>query len=279
MRFYLCFTLFLLSAAPVAISAPSRIVSVGGANTELVCALGACDKLVAVDTSSVYPETLKPLQTIRYSRSLSTEAILAQKPDMIIVDEDAGPPHVIEKLESMKIPMLKVTGGTTVDDAKKRMKDIAAALGEAKKGEKLLADFDASLERLTKFQKDANKKRVMFIYARGGKHLMVVGGNTATATLIKLMGGTNAIQGLEGFKPLTAEAVAAARPDIILMTKSGAESLGGTDAIFNLPGMKITPAAAKKNLLLDDDLRLLTIGPRTADVIESMHARLDANKG
>ncbi|RYZ54570.1 MAG: hemin ABC transporter substrate-binding protein, partial [Proteobacteria bacterium] len=101
----------------------------------------------------------------------------------------------------------------------------------------------------------------------------------ATSTLIKLMGGINAIQGIEGFKPLTAEAVAAAKPDIILMTKSGAESLGGTDAIFNLPGMKITPAAAKKNILLDDDLRLLTIGPRTAEVIEAMHARLEANKG
>lgn len=279
MRSFVSLAFLAFVAAPIALSAPARIISVGGANTELVCALGACEKLVAVDTSSVFPENLKPLQKIGYSRSLSTEGILAQKPDLIIIDEDAGPPNVIAKLESMKIPLVKVSTGSTVEDAKKRMKSIALALGEEKKGEKLIADFDASLARLAKFQKDVNKKRVMFIYARGGKHLMVAGENTATATLINLMGGTNAIQGMDGFKPLTAEAVAAAKPDIILMTQSGAESLGGVEGVFALPGLKITPAAAKKTLLLDDDLRLLTIGPRTAEIIESMHTRLEANKG
>lgn len=271
--------IFALALATQAFAAPSRIISIGGANSELVCALGACGALVAVDTSSEFPETLKPLQTIGYARSLSTEGILALKPDLVILDEDAGPPHVIAKLEAMKVPMAKVTSGSNVDDARLRMKQIATALGETKKGERLVADFDSSLARLAKFQKDPAKKRVMFIYARGGKHLMVAGEKTAIATLIGLMGGVNAIQGMEGFKPLTAEAVAAAKPDIILMTRSGAESLGGVDGVFSLPGLKLTPAAAKKNLLLDDDLRLLTIGPRTADVIEAMHARLEANKG
>jgi len=283
MHFPSALVIFLLSgialAGPKPVDPVARIISIGGANTEIVCALGACDRLVAVDTTSDFPESVKKVTKIGYARSLSVEGILAQKPTLIILDDDAGPPHVIARLNDLKVPVTTVKAGYTIDDARLRMKQIAAVLGESKRGDDLVANFDSSLANLTVFQKDLNKKRVMFIYARGGKHLMVAGAKTPIATLIGLMGGVNATEGVEGFKPLTAEAVAAARPDVILMTKSGAESLGGVTGVFALPGLKITPAAAQNNLLLDTDLSLLTIGPRTAEVIKQMHMQLKANKG
>lgn len=251
-----------------------RIISLGGANTEIICALDACDKLVAVDTSSTFPESLAKLPKVGYARNLSAEGIVALKPTLIILDEEAGPPHVIQKLEALKIPMKKVNAGIKLDDAKTRMKEIAAALGVPEKGEKLAKDFDAKIASLAKYQNEKIKKRVLFIYARGGKHLMVAGDNTPVSVLLNLMGAENAIKGIEGFKPLTAEAVAAAKPDVILMTETGAESLGGREGVFALPGVKLTPAGQKKQLLLDNDLRLLTVGPRTGEVIEDIHVKL-----
>lgn len=278
MRIFL--SIFLMGASASAYSATKdqRIVSIGGANTEIACALDACDSIVAVDTSSTFPASLDKLPKVGYARNLSAEGIVALKPTLVLLDEDAGPPHVIKKLEALKIPMAKVNNGTKVEDTRTRIKEIALALGRAEQGEKLTKDFDAKLETLKKYQDDKNKKRVLFIYARGGKHLMVAGDNTPVSTLLTLMGAENAIKGVDGFKPLTAEAVAAAKPDVILMTESGAESLGGREGVFALPGVKITPAGEKKQLLLDNDLRLLTIGPRTAEVIEAMHAQL-GNKG
>ena len=129
-----------------------------------------------------------------------------------------------------------------------------------------------------KRDKETNKKKALFIYARGGKHLMVAGDKTPVSTLLDLMGAENAVKGVEGFKPLTAEAVTAAKPDVIIMTESGAESLGGKEGIFALPGVKLTPAGKNKTVIVDNDLRLLTIGPRTGDVIEAIHAQL-GNKG
>ncbi len=251
-----------------------RIVGIGGANSEIICSLGYCEQLVAVDTSSTFPKSLDNVKKIGYARSLSLEGILAQKPELIILDEEAGPPHVLSQLEKTKVRLVKVKAKDGVDGAKTRIRMIAEGLGAVEKGELLIKDLEANLAKLTKFPPDHLKKRVLFVYARGGKHLMVAGNKTPVSTLLELSRAQNAIDGFEGFKPLTAEAVTLAKPDLILMTKTGAESLGGKSGVFELPGMKLTPAAKNQKLYLDDDLSLLTIGPRTHEVAEKIHAML-----
>lgn len=47
-----------------------RIVSVGGALTETLYALGAQDDLVGVDTTSLYPAVARALPSVGYARSL-----------------------------------------------------------------------------------------------------------------------------------------------------------------------------------------------------------------
>ncbi len=255
-------------------SSEERIITIGGSISEIACALDACDKIIAVDTSSTFPTSLEKLPKIGYARNLSAEGLVSFKPTLVILDQDAGPPHVIQKLEAMKIPMAKVNNGTTVADTKLRIQEIAAALKAKDKGDKLVADFEAKIAGLEKFKAEKVKKKVLFVYARGGKHIMVAGDKTPVSTLFELMGVENAMKGMEGFKPLTAEAVAAAKPDVILMTESGAESLGGKEGVLSLPGVKLTPAGEKKAVLLDNDLRILTIGPRTGEVVEALHAQL-----
>ena len=65
-----------------------RIVSIGGAVTEIIYALGAGDRVVAVDTSSVYPTEATHLPQLGYLRSLAAEAVLAQAPDLVIASAD-----------------------------------------------------------------------------------------------------------------------------------------------------------------------------------------------
>ncbi len=271
MKFFLTLAIGSLLLSPVVLAKTERIVSIGGANSEIVCALGACDLIVAVDTSSTFPAALKGLPKLGYARSLSLESIIAQKPDRILLDKEAGPPHVLRQLEASSIPITVVEGGDDVDGAKTRMRAIAKALNRVEKGEALVKEFETKLSQIQSLPKEGSKKRALFVYARGGKHLMVAGDKTPIATLLQLSGIENAVSGIEGFKPLTAEAVTLAKPDLIIMTTSGAESLGGKTGVFELPGMQWTPAAKTKALLLDEDLRLLTIGPRTADVVQAIH--------
>lgn len=79
-----------------------------------------------------------------------------------------------------------------------------------------------------------------------------------------------AAEHVDGFKPLTAEAVAAARPEVVLMLDGGVSSLGGSDAVFDLPGLRTTPASATRRLVTMDDLFLLGFGPRTGAALREL---------
>src|SRR5690606_25639542 len=87
-------------------------------------------------------------------------------------------------------------------------------------------------------------------------------------------GAENAAQGFSGFKPLTAEAVVAAAPEVFLMPEKGAESLGGWDGIAKLPGVQETPAFATKRLVTVDDGALLGFGPRIGKALLEMQGEL-----
>ncbi|HWT61915.1 MAG TPA: ABC transporter substrate-binding protein, partial [Ochrobactrum sp.] len=62
----------------------SRLVSVGGAVTEIVYALGAGDRLVARDQTSTYPEEARKLVDVGYMRRLSLEGVLSVNPTGIL---------------------------------------------------------------------------------------------------------------------------------------------------------------------------------------------------
>ena len=92
--------------------------------------------------------------------------------------------------------------------------------------------------------------------------------------MIRLAGGTNAASGFDGYKPLTAEAAVAAAPQVILVTTSGLESVGGTDGLLDLPGLALTPAGKARRVVAMDDLYLLGFGPRVADAVAALAVKL-----
>jgi iron complex transport system substrate-binding protein len=74
-----------------------RIVSVGGALTEIVYALDAQACLVGVDSTSGFPSDAQLLPQVGYARSLSAEGILALSPTAVLVTEEAGPAGVLRR--------------------------------------------------------------------------------------------------------------------------------------------------------------------------------------
>ena len=83
----------------------SRIVSVGGDVTEILYALGLEDKIVAIDSTSVFPaDALKTKKNLGYMRALSTEGVLSAAPTLIIASSKSGPPYVVAALKSNSVP-------------------------------------------------------------------------------------------------------------------------------------------------------------------------------
>lgn len=253
-----------------------KIVTVGGSATEIVYALGAGDKLVGVDTSSVYPEAATKLPQVGYQRTLSAEGVISLKPSLVIITPDAGPPPAIQQIENAGVRIIRINNDLTVDGAKTKIRQIAEVLNLQPKGEEVIKQLDNDLANAQKIVAGAKSKpKVLFIYARGAGTANVGGTDTPSDAMIKLAGGENPVTGFAQYKPLTPEALVAAQPDVILLPSRGLDSMGGVDGILNLPGVKETPAGKNKKIIGVDDMLLLGFTPRMGqgvkDLCEKIH--------
>ena len=274
-----------VSASAVAASGevnPSaqRIVSIGGTITEVLYALGAQDRIVAVDSTSTYPAETRAKPDIGYMRALSAEGILAQEPDLILAEEGAGPPPVIEILEASKIPMVTVPTPPEGSAIGRKIRDIGAAVGLVEEAEALAGKTEAELSALAgDVAKIAGpRKRVLFVLSLANGRVMAGGADTEAAAIIEMAGGINAAPGISGYKPMADEAVIAARPDVVLVMTRGNHELTAND-VFALPALQATPAAQAKALVSLDGLLLLGFGPRTPEAAREVMERLYPDGG
>lgn len=268
----------------VVVTNTSRIVTAGGAVTEIVFALGMGGNVVATDLSSTFPEHVRKLPQIGYWRTLAAEGLLSMKPTLIILPVEAGPPNVIEQLKASGVPVLVVTSEYSAEGAKEKIRRIAQALGKEKEGVSIIQQLEADIataKQLVSLSK--SRPRVLSIYARGAKTMLISGNKTSSFEMVHLAGGVNAVTEFEGTRPVTAEAIVGIAPEVLLMTTHGAESLGGTaQAITTIPGMELTPAGKNKRVVTVDDLALLGFGPRMGkaliELTQALHPELAVKK-
>ncbi|PTW45609.1 heme/hemin ABC transporter substrate-binding protein [Rhodovulum kholense] len=263
-----------LAAAALPAQAADRVVSLGGAVTEIVVALGEADRLVARDTTSSWPEAVTALPDVGYVRRLSAEGVLSVAPDLILAEEGAGPPEAVDLLKSAAVPFVEVPDGYDRDAVIAKIEVVAKALGVPEKGAALAADVGRALDDAAAQAADGPARRVLFVLSVQGGRLLASGRDTAADGIIRLAGGVNAIEDFEGYKPLTDEAVTRAAPDVILMmAREGAEDLA--PEVLALPAVRTTPAAASGALVSMDGLYLLGFGPRTAQAVRDLSDALD----
>lgn len=257
----LLFTVTTLSAEPA-----KRIVSVGGAVTEIIFALGEGDRVIGNDTTSIFPEQAASLPKVGYQRALSAEGVLSLNPDLIFLSEEAGPPAVIKQLETAGMNIIKIDTRRSVDDVKTAIKTIAAALDQEDKADKVIAKINQDTLRLQNSkQRGRQPQKVLFVLSHGGGAPMVAGSGTSADSIIKLSGGVNVVTDYEGYKPLTPEAAVALNPDVILTTTQGLEQVGGKQKFLAKPGLSLTPAARLNNVIAMDALIMLGFGPRIVE--------------
>ncbi len=259
------------STSRAAVSEGARIVSVGGTVTEIVYALGLGPRVVAVDTSSVFPVNATALPQVGYQRTLAAEGVASQRPTLLLLTSEAGPPPAVEQLRGLGVPLHVIPADASPEGAKEKIRLVAAALDAKAKGEELTRTLTAELAAAQALTARATSKpRVLFIYARGGGTLMVGGTGTPAAAMIQLAAGENAVSAFDGFKPLTAEAVTTVAPDVILVPSRGLVSLGGVDGLVAQPGIALTPAGKARRIVAMDDLLLLGFGPRLGSAVREL---------
>jgi iron complex transport system substrate-binding protein len=253
----------------------NRIVSIGGAVTEIIYALGLESRIVGVDTTSLYPpEALKRAPNVGYMRALSAEGILSLKPSWVIAVDGSGPPAALKLVSDAGIPMTMIPDDPSPAGVAAKIETIGALLG-AKDKAAALADETRARFALVEHMRPQTEKppRVLFLLSLQNGRPMVGGRGTAADAIIRLAGAVNAAESIDGFKPMTDEGVIAAAPDAILTMTNG-KMVGDKDEVFSLPAFAATPAGAARKLIGMDGLYLLGFGPRTPDAVRDLMAAL-----
>lgn len=259
-------------AGPLAAQPVLRVVSLGGAITEIVYALDAGGTLVGVDQSSIYPEAAKRLPQVGYYRSFSVEGVASLKPDVVLVADQAGPPHSLEQLRSLGLRLVVLPSAPTVEALARRIEGVAEALGRRAPGRALLEKIRAEVAGVGVAAK-AVPKRVLMLSSHTGR-MQAAGAETAGDAMVRLAGATNVFAAHKSYKPIAAEAVSALQPDVIVTTTSSVEAAGGLAAFAAQPGIAITPAARAQRIIVMDDLLLLSFGPRLPQALAQLRAGL-----
>ncbi|MEQ4923594.1 heme/hemin ABC transporter substrate-binding protein [Proteus hauseri] len=270
MKKWLLFTLCCLSA--ITTSAAERIVTIGGDITEIVFALGSGEQVIARDSTSLMPESVKKLPDVGYMRMLSPEGILSVKPTLIITSELARPSLALRRIKAAGVSVKTITGIHSLEAINQKIETISVLLNKPEEGKHLTEKLNQAIALIP--TSPINKK-VIYIMSHGGVVPMAAGQNTAADTIITLVGGKNAMQGFTSYRPLSQEGVIASQPDILLVTTEGLKTIGGIDKLWQLPGIKYTPAGKNKHYVVVNDMGLLGFTLSTPEVMQQIRQALE----
>jgi len=260
-----------LVPAAGAAQGPQRIVSVGSDMTELVYALGAGDRIVATDTTSLWPPQARETPKVGYLRNLSAEGLLSVEPDLLLLSGTAGPQSTLRQLAGTGLRIVQAAEDYSLAGARAKILLVGEALGEQAKAGELAAGFDRDVARLQETLRPLAHPRGVFLLAAGGGSPQVAGRETAAQAILDLVGVDNALDH-RGYRAVSPETLVAAGPEVVLVmnTSSG----HGIEAVAATPGMALTPAGRAGHIVEIDAVALMSFGPRVASAATELAERL-----
>ena len=273
--------LHVLAAAEENAAATPRILSIGGDITEILYDLGQQDKIVAVDTTSLYPaNALKDKKAVGYMRALSAEGVLSVNPTMIIASEQAGPPEVVTALKSSGITYVDISDKPSAVGVPKKIRHVGRVIGAEPAADALAKKVESQFAALETERKHIKTpKRAVFILAIVNGRATVGGSGTAADAILRLAGVENAAAAVSGYKPVSDEQLTEFAPDVVVtMSRGGSDQHKAAQAL-TLPGLSQSPAAKTNKIIEMDGLYVLGFGPRAPAAAHDLMKAIYAEAG
>jgi iron complex transport system substrate-binding protein len=197
--------------------APHRIVSVAPSITEILFALGAGDQVVGVTTYCNFPEAAKSRPKIGGYTTPSLEAILALRPDQVIMMKNR--PDVAQKLRQTGIDVTELQP-ENLAGVYEAIQVIAEKIGVPERGRALVQSIRKDLQESAAKSKAGPKPKVLFIVGRTPgaiSDLIGVGPGSFLSELINLAGAENILaDAAVAYPKVNMEEVIRRNPDVII---------------------------------------------------------------
>lgn len=196
-----------------------RIVTLTPHITELVYAIGAGDNIIATDDASDWPPQVKHLPHVANYQSINVEALLALKPDLVIV-WGFSQRRLLASLERFGIPVLTLDSNH-LKDLPKELRLLGQKSGHIADSEAIASKTERELLALQ--NKYSNKTKVRLFYQVWPQPLMSVAKGSWIQDAITLCGGENPFADMPiPYPQISEEAVVTVNPQIILGSDSAA---------------------------------------------------------
>jgi iron complex transport system substrate-binding protein len=250
---------------------PRRIVSLNPGHTETVFALGAGDRLVAVDSFSDYPSEAQQVATrLETYPSVSVETIVNLKPDLVLslVESD----DVLNQIRQQGIPVLKLLP-KDYDATTREIAQLGQVLGVPERGAALAAEMQQREQRVVDLVADAPRPSLFYeLDASDPTRPFAAGPNGYYGQIVDIAGASNIFSDLPtDFGQVSAESVISRNPDLIVLADAYLPFNSQTPAMVAArPGWDQVAAVQNGTVYAVQPDIFSRASPRLADGLEAL---------
>lgn len=252
----------------LALSRPARrVVSLIPAATELLFAIGAGPLVVGRTQYCDYPAAAQQVPNLGDGIKPSIEAVLAQRPDLVVLYNSGQNAAVAARLRELGIPALRVnTDG--LRDVPRVARLLGALTSHERSADSLAAVFDTALAGATQARAPSRRPKVLLLVWE--QPPMTVGRGSFLSELVERAGGENLFADVTASSGVVSvEAVVARNPDLIFTTTEGPASFA------RRPEWQVVPAVRERRFLRVSGSEFNRPSPRSPAAIRELAARLD----
>jgi ABC-type Fe3+-hydroxamate transport system substrate-binding protein len=254
----------------VRLASPARrVVSLIPATTELLFAINAGPAVVGRTSYCDYPAAAKMVPDLGDGIKPNIEAVIASRPDLVVLYNSAQNAGVAERLRELGVPTVRVN-----TDALSSVPRLARMLGnltgQERAADSVAAAFDTALASATRPMQDRRSKVLLLVWEQPP---MTIGRGSFLHELLERAGGHNLFADVAGTDGVVSiEAVAARDPDMIFTTA------GGPSAFATRPEWQAVPAVREKRFLRVNGSKFNYPSPRSPLAIRELTAKLNRER-
>lgn len=246
---------------------PQQIVSLAPSNTEIVCALDACDRLVGVTDFDDYPAEVVEVDKVVNMAQVDIEAVVATEPDLVLAaGNELTPTTVIDQLAGLGLPVL-VLYPESLDEVTADVELVGAAIGRDDEAAALVDDMEARVDAVEEAVAGLDRPRTFYEVSVFEGTIYTAGAGSFLASLIETA-GADPITGDALSTSIQIEDLVAADPELILL---GDAAYGTTaDAVKARNGWAVMTAVKSGAIVAVDDVVISRPGPRLVDGLRAL---------
>lgn len=248
---------------------PERIVSLAPSNTEIVCALGACDRLVGVTDFDDYPAEVAEVQHVVLNAVVDLEQVVAADPDLVLAaGNELTPSAVITQIEDLGIPVL-VLYPESLDGVLDNIRLVGDVINAADEAATLTADMQDRIDVV----RHAVPSVVPSVFYEVGVFegtIYTAGEDSFLASLIEMAGGAP-VTGDALTTAISLEDLVGADPEVILLGDGAYDPTITPESVAARPGWEgMSAVTAGQVFVMAEDPVITRPGPRIVDGLEAL---------